>query len=206
MNWPATGSQFGILDYCGFYKPEAWYLKSWWTSDPVLYVDEELWVYSNCDEVQLIVNGKNLGKKKMERNGHLEFAYDGKIERIVANGYKNGKKVMSQYVWPGVHPSGIVLAPHKTSLRPDGQDVVVIDIDCWDESLDVEVTGSATILGWGNGNPGFKEIERPVNGDFKSLSIKPFCGKAQVIVRSIAGETEPVVVKIGSAECTIEIN
>ena len=28
MKFPATGSQFGILDYCGFPKDEAWYLKS----------------------------------------------------------------------------------------------------------------------------------------------------------------------------------
>ena len=29
----------------------------------------------------------------------------------------------------------------------------------------VTLTGPATILGYGNGDPGFKEIERPVNGE-----------------------------------------
>ena len=38
MKFPATGSQFGILDYCGFPKDEAWYLKSWWTNEPVLHI------------------------------------------------------------------------------------------------------------------------------------------------------------------------
>ncbi len=38
MVWPATGSQFGILDYCGFPKDEAYYLKSWWTDEPVLHI------------------------------------------------------------------------------------------------------------------------------------------------------------------------
>lgn len=72
MTFPATGTQFGILDYCGFPKDEAWYLKSWWTDEPVLHIlphwnlqghegeNIELWVYSNCDEVELTVNGKNI--------------------------------------------------------------------------------------------------------------------------------------------------
>lgn len=38
MEFPATGSQFGILEYCGFPKDEAFYLKSWWTDEPVLHI------------------------------------------------------------------------------------------------------------------------------------------------------------------------
>ena len=38
LEYPATGSEFGLLDYCGFPKDEAWYLKSWWTDEPVLHV------------------------------------------------------------------------------------------------------------------------------------------------------------------------
>jgi beta-galactosidase len=38
MKWPATGSQFGILDYCGFPKDEAWYLQAAWTAEPVLHI------------------------------------------------------------------------------------------------------------------------------------------------------------------------
>ena len=36
--YPATGSLFGILDYCGFAKDEAYYLKSWWSDEPVLHI------------------------------------------------------------------------------------------------------------------------------------------------------------------------
>ena len=85
MKFPATGSQFGILDYCGFPKDEAWYLKSWWTDEPVLHIlphwnlqghegdSIDIWVYSNCDEVELTVNGKKLDRKPMPRNGHLSW-------------------------------------------------------------------------------------------------------------------------------------
>ena len=72
MLYPATGSQFGIFDYCGFPKDEAFYLKSWWTDEPVLHLSPHwnlsghegdsinVWAYSNCDEVELFVNGKKL--------------------------------------------------------------------------------------------------------------------------------------------------
>ena len=85
MKFPATGSQFGILDYCGFPKDEAFYLKSWWREEPVLHIfphwnlqghegeKVDIWAYSNCDEVELIVNGKKIGRKSMPKNGHLSW-------------------------------------------------------------------------------------------------------------------------------------
>lgn len=69
LKFPALESEFGILDYCGFMKDEAWYLKSVWTDQPVLYVfpywnlqghegeEVTIFAYSNCDEVELLVNG-----------------------------------------------------------------------------------------------------------------------------------------------------
>ena len=32
-----------------------------------------IWVYSNCDEVSLTVNGKSLGRKKMPYGGYLSW-------------------------------------------------------------------------------------------------------------------------------------
>ncbi len=63
---------------------------------------------------------------------------------------------------------GTTLKASKNSLKADGQDVVVIDIVSAEPTLDVSVEG-ATFLGWGNGNPGFKEIERPLGG--RSLQL-----------------------------------
>lgn len=78
----------------------------------------------------------------------------------------------------------------------------MIDIDTPAETLDVEVTG-ATFLGWGNGNPGFKETERPTAGN--TMTIKPFSGKAQVIVRSVENSNAPVTVRIGDKSVSIKV-
>ena len=117
--YPATGSQFGILDYCGFAKDEAYYLKSWWGDEPVLHIfphwnleghegeTVKLKVYSNCDEVQLVVNGKKLERKKMPKNGHLEWDAVYKPGYVQAIGYKNGKVLMKKRINTAGEPSQV---------------------------------------------------------------------------------------------------
>ena len=202
MVWPATGSQFGILDYCCFPKDEAFYVKAAWLDEPTVHIcgpyKGEVWVYSNCDQVRLSANGKSLGKKNMPEDGHLVWKV-GDATRFSAVGYRNGKKVAADE-YPAI-VSETTLTLSKSQIKADGQDVVVIDIDTKSESLEVSVSG-ATFLGWGNGNPGFKEIERPENG--RSMTIKPFSGKAQIIVRSIEGSMDRVYVQIGDKTIEIE--
>ena len=196
MAWPATGSQFGIFDYCAFPKDEAWYLRSWWTDEPVLHVtgpsDGSVWVYSNCPEVELFQGRKSLGKKKMPADGHLEWkvASEGPFTARA----RAGKRRLTA-VWPCV-PAGTSLALSKDSLVPDGQDIVVVDIDSSEEFLTVEVSG-AHIIGWGNGNPGFKETERPL--DPSVCTVRPFSGKCQVIVRSVQGMSGTAGIRVVTA-------
>lgn len=110
LKFPATGSQFGILDYCGFPKDEVYYLKAWWTDGPVLHIlphwnlkghkgdSIDVWVYSNCEEVELLVNGKNLGKQPMPKNGHLAWKTVYQPGRVKAVGYCNGRRRMTQEI------------------------------------------------------------------------------------------------------------
>ena len=338
MKWPATGSQFGIFDYCGFPKDEAFYLKAAWKDEPSVHIcgpyGGEVWVYSNCDEVRLYESGKSLGRRKMPQDGHLvwkvssagraagssgsgasatgsstdsvavssaagtlasdssaghaavssgsgsssavssgpgasaagsstgsvavssaagtlastssagraavsscpgsssagsstgsvavssaagtlasassagraatssgsgasaEHSVAGGTARPVrglassvsgtsavtyrAVGYRSGRKVCED-VFPAVYDK-TRLVPSKTTLKADGQDVVVIDIYSPETELEVKV-GNAVFLGWGNGDPGFKDVERPVGN---AMTIKTFNGCAQVIVRSLS--------------------
>jgi len=219
LSWPATGSQFGILDYCGFPKDEAFYLKSCWTSDPMVYVAPswglgmvegqtvDLWIYSNCDQVQLSINGKSLGRKDMPRYGHISWPVVYKSGKLSAVGYKNGRKVTEQVLETPGYPSAVVCKPSKTTLRPDGQDVAVLDFTVVDSNgrecpgaditLGVSVSANVSILGWGNGDPGFKVVERPVAGDSGSLfSIQTFSGKAQLLVRSVEGASGIATVSV----------
>ena len=123
LKYPAVGSEFGLLDYCGFPKDEAFYLKAWWTDEPVLHVfphwnpsvvpgastvisstpdvissevekSIDVWVYANCDEVELRLNGRSLGRKAMPRNGHLVWE-DVRYApgKLVATGFVAGRRI-----------------------------------------------------------------------------------------------------------------
>ena len=50
------------------------------------------------DEVELIVNGKNLGRKTMPRNGHLSWPAVYRPGSVEARGYRNGRRVMTRKV------------------------------------------------------------------------------------------------------------
>ena len=199
MVFPATSSEFGILDYCGFPKDEAFYLKSWWTDKPVLHIlphwnldghegeKISVWVYSNCDEVQLVVNGKKLARKKMPVNGHLEWEATYKPGYVKAIGYRSGKKVMEtkietagkavDAVWTYETVGDITVA----NVRMVDDKGRFVPTAC--EEMVFTAPEGMSILGWGNGDPAFQHVERPVEGE-DSMKIVTFNGLAQVILRN----------------------
>lgn len=209
MSYPSTGSQFGIFDYCGFPKDEVFYLKSWWTDTPVLHLSPhwnlfgqegdsiQVWAYSNCEEVELTINGKNLGRKVMPANGYIEWRALYSPGIVVAKGYTDDKIIAIEKIETTSKASSVVVEPYNTTLKADGQDIAIVDLVLKDENnrevpdamnqMTVNLNGPAVILGYGNGNPGFKDIERPQN-DGTSFTIQAFAGKAQVIIRSLEGQ------------------
>ncbi len=83
--WPCISSHFGIMDSCGFPKDNYYYYKSWWKTDPVVHImphwnwrgregqEIKVIVFSNCEKVELFLDGQSLGTRTMRRNGHLEW-------------------------------------------------------------------------------------------------------------------------------------
>ena len=198
MVFPATGSEFGILDYCGFPKDEAYYLKAWWTEEPVLHIlphwnldghegeEVSIWVYSNCDEVQLTVNGRRLERKKMPKNGHLEWTATYKPGYVKATGYRNGRKVMEERI------ETVGKAVNAETTYETIGDISIATVRMLDEKgrfvptacekISFNTDGKWKILGWGNGDPAFQYIERPA-GKTDSIEIHTFNGLAQVILQ-----------------------
>jgi beta-galactosidase len=206
LSYPATLSEFGLLDYCGFPKDEAWYLRAWWTDEPVLHIfphwnlaghegeEVEIWAYSNCDEVELWVNGKNMGRQTMPRNGHLKWKAVYQPGSLKAVGYKNGKRILTQKIETTDEARNILLTADRTSLQADGQDVAVITVSLSDKKkrlvpdacidMELQVEGDARILGVGNGDPAWQGAENPGDKDCRAFRVRTFNGLAQVIVQS----------------------
>ncbi|MDE6795917.1 MAG: DUF4982 domain-containing protein [Muribaculaceae bacterium] len=206
MVYPATGSQFGVLDYCGFPKDEAFYLKSWWTDEPVLHIfphwnlkghegePVSMWAYSNMDEVELFVNGKSLGRKEMPKNGHLSWDAVYQPGKVKAIGYKNGKKVKETVIETTGEASKLALEADRSTINADNADVSVVAVKVLDKkgrfvpdaniTLNIAAEGPIRILGVGNGDPTFKAAERPTDGKGKTFSVDTFNGLAQILVQS----------------------
>lgn len=206
LEYPAHESEFGILDYCGFMKDEAWYLKSVWTDKPVLHIfphwnlqghegeTVEIWAYSNCDEVELIVNGKKLGRQTMPKNGHLKWQAVYQPGKVVAIGYKNGKRMLTQQVETTKSAYKIVMKTDRQTISADGRDVAVVTVEVQDAKgrivpdacpmLTFKLTGDGRILGVGNGDPSYLGADHPDYNDCHEFSIPAFNGLAQVIIQS----------------------
>jgi beta-galactosidase len=197
--WPSINSNFGIVDMCGFPKDNFFYYKAWWTKQPVLHLfphwnwegregDEiPVWVYSNLDEVELLLNGKSLGRQKVPRLGHVDWKVRYEPGTITAHGWKDGKLALTEERTTTGPAVGLKLAADRTEIDADGEDVTILTVSAVDSQgravptadvlVDFKVTGEGALIGVGNGDPNCQESDKEPR---RSL----FSGLAQVIVQA----------------------
>ena len=216
--WPAISSQFGILDTCGFPKDNFYYYQSWYVDRPVLHLfphwnwagregrEINVWCDSNCEEVELFLNGRSLGRKTMKTNSHLAWAVSYAPGTLLARGYKNGREIITGQVETTGAPASVQLTPHKSTIAADGEDVSIITVQANDaqgrpvptasSEIAFEIAGPGRIIGVGNGDPSSHEPDQYVAGGWKRSL---FNGLAQVIVRS-AGQPGEITLTAASKD------
>ena len=177
--WPCINSHFGVLDVCGFPKDNFWYYQSWWTTNTVLHLlphwnwqgqeGQEIKVnaLSNCEEVELFLNGQSLGKQTMKRNSKLKWTVKYAPGTLSAKGYNAGKLVAEQKVETTGPAVAIQLTPNRPTIAADGTDVSVFTVSATDaqgrivpvaqNQVHFAVEGEGAILGVGNGDPSCHE-------------------------------------------------
>ena len=177
--WPCINSHFGIMDMCGFPKDNYYYYQAWWTDKPVLHLlphwnwpgregrNIDVWCYSNCKEVELLLNGQSLGRKTMKKDSHLEWQVPYSPGILSAKGYKNGQLMAETRVETTGAPAAVQLVPDRSTINADGEDasvftVVVTDaqgrvVPVADNLIHFELGGPGKILGVGNGDPSCHE-------------------------------------------------
>lgn len=116
-------------------------------------------IYSNCDEVELFLNNKSLGKQELSKTvGHIfKWAVPYKNGSIVAKGTKNGELIEKRVVTAS-KASMVVLTADSKSMTANNEDVVHIVAELVDKE----------------GNPvkyENKEIVFTVEGDAKILGV-----------------------------------
>ena len=63
----------------------------------------DVWGYSNCDRVELFLNGENLGTQEIQPNGHREWKVPYAPGTLTAVGYQYGEKIARNCRQPGLH-------------------------------------------------------------------------------------------------------
>jgi len=209
LSWPAVNSEFGIVDLCGFPKDIFYYLKSWWGTKPVIHImphwnwkgregkNVKVIIYSNAEEVELVLKNKSVGKKKMEKNGHLEWNVAYQPGTLVANGFTNGKLIVSEQIETTGDPAKVNLVSDRLELNADGEDVAVITVQMKDKKNRIiptannEITfilsGPGKIIGVGNGDPASHDPEqfvKTVSNPEPRWTRKTFNGLAQIIIKT----------------------
>ncbi len=173
--WPARIWNFGIIDLAGFPKDHYYFCQSQWTREPMVHllphwthpgmdgVTIPVVAYSNCDEVELFLNGKSLGRKKPEEL--LDFVWQvpyapGELKAV---GYRENGAVAEKVVSTTGNPLKVRLESDNSDLQPDRQDVSLVTFSVRDaegrvvpwaqDRIDFRMLGPVRLLGYENGDP-----------------------------------------------------
>lgn len=206
--YPQTVSSYGLIDLCGFFKDWAYYMKAQWRDEKMIHLLPgwnlpeaegeiiDVWAFSNCNEAELFLNGRSLGRKQKNRLDKFTWQcpYEKGTLRVVA--YEDGHVVCEDSSVTAGKPVKLLLDTGKTTLEADGADISVVNVtvtdregnEVTDADLEVRfsVTGPGAIKGVGNGKPDSLEHDKlPVR--------RLYAGKAVVLVESALQEGEIVL-------------
>lgn len=146
--------------------------------------------FTNCDEVELLVNGQSLGRKRLEdfpdRMIVWETPYSPGV--IEARGINAGHAEASHALRTAGEPAQLRLIADRNEIQADGRDLCYIDVEIVDQhgalvpaaahKIAFKVEGPGQIVGVDNGDITSME---PYQGTERSA----FHGRAQVIVQSL---------------------
>ena len=147
-------------------------------------------VYSRAEEVELLLNGKSLGKKPAGAECHFKAEFEVTYEAgtLTAISYQDGQEVSRDEVKTVGEPVGLKITMEKNQIAADGESlaygiVEIVDAEGnWvptaeDTLAKVSVEGAASLAGFGTGRG--QTEENYTKGEFTS-----FEGRWQVILRA----------------------
>ena len=199
FEWPSIGTQFGIMDTCGF-KKDAFYLnKAFFTDEPMIHIlphwnfadGEEVRVmtHTNCSEAELFLNGKSLGKKNVDKYDMADWFVPFEKGTLKMVGYIDSKEVCSDEVSTANAAKKIIITPQNEFVYDSCDDAVIFNISVIDENgvsvptadnLIKFTADGGEIIGVGNGDPNSHEAD-------KAEERHLFNGLCQVIVKQSDG-------------------
>ena len=175
---------YGKVELLGRYGwPEC--ANSWnWPVEPGSPVMVE--VYSAATEVELLMNGKSLGRKCTEENKAV-FEIGFEPGELVAMSYDGEHEISRDRVRSGGEPAEVRIHTNRPFLPADGEALCFAEIEVVDKNgilvpyaeneLAVSVEGVATLQAFGSARPKTEE-------NYTSGTIKAYYGRAMAVLRA----------------------
>jgi beta-galactosidase len=170
----------------------------------------EVSVYSSCEQVELFLNGKSLGKKPTNRSTKFmaswQVPYDPGVLKAV--GLKGKKTVNSSQLTTAGEVSKITMKADRQTIKADNQDLSYVTVELTDAAsvlspvaenlISFEIEGPGTIIAVGNANPMSAE-------SFQLKERKAWHGKCLVVIKSDRNQGEIVLKATSSGLSSSEI-
>ena len=166
--WPFKHAPAGAIDICGFPKDAYYFYKSQWCNEPIIHLFPHwnwpdrigqvipVFCYTNCTEVELFVNGKSFGAKRIEfpRQGNsgawnrydhprvhptttdLFLTWDVPYEPgiVKAVGKRNGNIVYTHEIRTTGEPVAIRILVDRSVINADERDLAHLTVKIVDEA------------------------------------------------------------------------
>ena len=215
--WPARIWNFGIIDLCGFPKDHYYFYQSQWTDKPMVHILPH-WThramggvvipvvaYSNCDEVELFLDGKSLGRKPPRDLLDFVWRVPYRAGTLKAVGYRNNKAVATKVVKAAGNPTEIKLTSDNVNMAAATRDIAHMTTTIKDANgnfvpwagnrIDYKIDGPVKLLGFDNGDPLDVTTHRKTHRNtFNGLSLGIFqstdnSGPVVITAAGILGRT-----------------
>lgn len=130
----------------------------------------EVVVYCADEQVELIQDGRSLGKKPCGRDARLTATFETTYTagELVAVGYDRGKEVSRSVLTTVGVPTAIRLTPDRSTLSPDFGDLSFVTVEVVDEDgnrvpnagnlISFAASGAGSLIAVGNGDPRSTEM------------------------------------------------
>ena len=145
--WPRLSSQSGAIDLYmqkkdAFYQNQSLFIKD----KPILHLlphwnfegreGEEIQVgaYTNCDEVEVFLNGVSQGRKAVAQFESVRWMVAYEPGELLAVGYNDDVQVIEDKCVTTGKQNALVLKQENQNVEANGQDMVLLTCSCVDEN------------------------------------------------------------------------
>jgi beta-galactosidase/beta-glucuronidase len=230
--YPVRSNTAGVIDLAGNKKPEFFFRQSLWSGKPMVFIGatdrqvqtgpdnlwshkrvEPLWnweegkmisvnAFTNCQEVELFLNGRSLGTRKMADFKNRSISWDVPFEKgtLKAVAKNDGQPVADYELRTTGAPVNIKALCDNNQLKADKKDITHIfvalsDADgntvySADNEITCEISGPVRLLGMEDSNP--SNIE-----DYRDNRQHAYHGKLLIYVQSM-DKSGTAVIKLTS--------